>query len=112
MENNMDQLINRIRFLHFMSGVLVNQQADPICGHCKAFANTVRWTREGISREEAGSASGKLPDDILRLLSEAQRRMAGIVVPEDTVGQKKAGNCKMPEGVCFVKIPKSILERL
>jgi hypothetical protein len=111
-EARMEHLINRIRFFHFISGVLLNQQADPICGHCKAFANTVRWTREGISSEEAGSASGKLPAEVLRLLSEAQRRMAGIVVSEDTVGQKKAGNCKMPEGVCFVKIAKSILERL
>jgi hypothetical protein len=108
----MENLINRIRFLHFMSGVLVNQQADPVCGHCKAFANTVRWTREGISSEEASRASEKLTAEILRLLSEAQRRTAGIVVPEDTVGQKKTGNCRMPEGVCFVKIAKSILERL
>jgi hypothetical protein len=108
----MEHLINRIRFFHFIAGVLLNQQTDPICGHCKAFANTVRWTREGISSQEAGRASENLSDEVLRLLSESHRRVAGILVPEDTVGQKKAGNCKMPEGVCFVKIPKSILERL
>ncbi len=108
----MEHLINRVRFYHFISGVLLNQQADPVCGHCKAFVNTVRWTREGIASEEAGRDSQKFTTEILRLLSEAQRRTAGITVSENAVGQKKAGNCKLPEGVCFVKIPKSLLERL
>ena len=105
----MDQLINRIRFFHFISGVLINQSEDPVCGRCKAFANTVRWTREGISTLQG---NGEIPDQILRLLSDAQRMASGIVVPEDTVGQKKAGNCRMPQGVCFVKASKSILEKL
>jgi hypothetical protein len=108
----MENLINRVRFFNFISGVLLNQQADPICSHCKAFVNTVRWTREGISGEEASRDVEKMTAEILRLLSEAQRRTAGIAVSENAVGQKKAGNCKLPEGVCFVKIPKSLLERV
>lgn len=104
----MEQLVNRIRFFHFISGVLVSQQADPVCGRCKAFANTVRWTREGISGMEAVGLPGEIPG----LLSEAQRRMEDIAVPEDAVGQKRAGNCRMPQGVCFIKIPKSILEKI
>lgn len=110
----MEQLINRIRFFHFISGVLVSQQADPVCGHCKAFANTVRWTVEGISNLQAGEASekGRVPQEILLLLSEAGRKTADISVADDAVGQKKAGNCMMPKGLCFVKIPKSIMEKL
>lgn len=107
-------MINRIRFFHFISGVLDNRQEDPLCGHCKAFANTVRWTREGIFGSEISDASktGRLPDKIVELLSEAQRVSSGIMVSEDCTGQKKAGNCSMPPGVCFVKIPKSIMEKI
>lgn len=110
----MEDLINRIRFFHFISGLLANQQADPLCANCKAFANTARWTMEVMSGEEIRSAQerGKLPDQILGLLSEARRISSGIKVSEDSVGQKKAGNCRMPPGVCFVKIPKSIVEKI
>lgn len=106
----MEQLINRIRFFHLISGVLVSQQADPLCGRCKAFANTVMWAREGISKTRSDEI--KLPQDILMLLSEAERRTTAIIVPVDAMGQKKAGNCMMPKGICFVKIPKSIMEEL
>ena len=110
----MEQMINRIRFFHFISGVLANRGADPFCAQCKAFANTVKWTREGMSGEDIRSAQekGELPDEILELLSEAQRISSAIKVSEDSVGQKKAGNCAMPPGVCFVKIPKSIMEKI
>lgn len=108
----MEELINRIRFCHFISGVLLNQQADPICRQCKAFANTVRWTQEGISNDENAAASKQLPREILGLFFEARRRLSDFAVSEDAGGQKKAGNCKMPRGVCFVKIPKSVLEKM
>jgi hypothetical protein len=106
----MEKLISRIRYFHFISGVLVSQQADPLCSHCKAFANTVTWTREGISKTRPDGI--KIPQDILMLLSEAEQRTTAIIVPVDAMGQKKAGNCMMPKGVCFVKIPKSIMEKL
>ncbi|MBI5211742.1 MAG: hypothetical protein HY957_00020 [Nitrospirae bacterium] len=46
------------------------------------------------------------------ILSEAKKILTGLKIIEDAVGQKKAGNCKMPEGVCFVKLSKSILEKI
>jgi hypothetical protein len=53
-----------------------------------------------------------LPGDIMQLLEEASARIRAIRPSEDVVGQKKAGNCKMPEGVCFVKSSKAILNQL
>lgn len=110
----MEDLINRIRFFHYISGVLVKRQSDPLCGYCRAFANTVRWTGEGISNIESGEVlkEGAIPGGIIELLWEAKRMTSGISVPENTVGQKKEGNCRMPAGVCFVKISKSVLERI
>lgn len=100
---------NRIRYIHFMSGVLATQQADPLCCRCKAFANTVARTREALADCRP---DGDPPAEVRALLNEAGRRLDALRPPEDAVGQKKAGNCRLPEGVCFVKVPKKIGESL
>jgi hypothetical protein len=110
----MSHMVNRIRFYHFISGVLAVQQKDPLCGACKAFANTVSAVSESLSVPEGEhhGESAALSPDVAKLLEEARDRLAMISVPKDAVGQKKAGNCKMPEGVCFVKSSKAILNQL
>ncbi len=108
------EISNRIRFYYYISGVLANQQSDPLCRICKAFANSIRNTREDIEHFEKtheadmGSLSGELHD----LLSKAKKTLSELNPPLDAAGQKKAGNCKMPEGVCFVKSSKAILEKI
>jgi hypothetical protein len=44
------------------------------------------------------------------LLRDARTALALLNPPADAVGQKKEGNCKMPEGVCFVKLSKKIID--
>lgn len=104
----MDQVVNRIRFYHFMSGVLSGQQSDPLCSNCKAFTNTCSKMLEGMAGLE--KLPGDIPAGIMELLQVARARMAAIKVKEDAVGQKKTGNCKMPEGVCFIKRSKALLD--
>ena len=53
-----------------------------------------------------------LPAELTGLLEEAHARIYGIKPPEDAEGQKKAGNCKMPEGVCFVKLSKAVQDKI
>jgi hypothetical protein len=53
-----------------------------------------------------------LPGELLRLLEEARTGLEGIKPPENAVGQKKAGTCRMPEGVCFVKLSKLVWDKL
>lgn len=110
----MSFLINEIRYYHFISGVLVHQQTDPLCSKCKAFANTAERMKEGIS--SLGSVHKEkihaLSPDLLSMLKEARNRIELIKPPVDAVGQKKAGNCRMPEGVCFIKLPKAILDKI
>ena len=110
----MAELVNQIRYFHFISGVLEHQQADPLCSKCKAFANTLDRMKEGIVELESGHTERihTLPGELLRLLEEASARIDGIKPPEDAVGQKKAGNCKMPEGVCFIKLSKAVLDKI
>lgn len=114
MEAMMSDTGNRIRFYHFIAGVLENQQKDPLCSICKAFANTARAMNEGIcvlEREvEAGSSAHSA--DLRDMLAKTRKRLAAIKASENSIGQKKAGNCRMPEGVCFVKASKGIQERI
>lgn len=110
----MAELINEIRYYHFISGVLTHQQADPLCSKCKAFANTVEKMKAAISELESvhGEKMHTLPPDLLSMLEDARDRIERMKPPLDAVGQKKAGNCRMPEGVCFIKLPKAILDKI
>jgi hypothetical protein len=110
----MSTLSNQIRFYNFISGVFIEQQSDPLCQNCKAFANSVEGMKEGLS-ELKNLLRGKVGDiapEILPLLDNATIKINRINVPENAIGQKKAGRCGMPEGVCFIKIPKGIRERV
>jgi hypothetical protein len=110
----MAELINLIRFYHFIGGVLSHQQADPLCCKCRAFANTAKKMKEGLLELESvhSEALQEIQAEHLRMMVEAREKINCMKTPEDAVGQKKAGNCAMPEGVCFIKIPKSILDKI
>ena len=110
----MAELINQIRFYNFISGVLDNQQSDPLCSKCKAFANTAKRMKENLSELSSVNVENMhtLPGEMLHILEEAQERIGLIKIFEDAVGQKKAGNCRLPEGVCFVKASRALLEKV
>ena len=110
----MPELINQIRFYNFISGVLYQQQSDPLCSRCKAFANTAKKMKEDLSELQSVNAERMhiLPGEMLHILEEAQKRVLQIKIFEEAVGQKKAGNCRLPEGVCFVKLSKAVLDKI
>jgi len=110
----MSRLINQIRFYHYIAGVLTVQQADPLCGICKAYANTISAMREGFTELEKNHADtfGLLPADVVLLFEEARRSIMALRMPEGAEGQKKAGKCQMPEGVCFIKSSKAMLSKI
>jgi hypothetical protein len=109
--NIMQQLIDRIRFYHYIAGVLENQANDPLCSKCKACANTVKAMKEGLE-ELKGSKNESLPPEVIRMFEHAGTVINSIQRPENTEGQKKAGNCKMPKGVCFVKSSTALLKEI
>jgi hypothetical protein len=108
------ELANDIRYYHFISGVLSRQKADPFCGRCKAFANTVAAVREALKTFEIAHSGeiAALSQELRDLFAEAKRSLAELNPPADAIGQKKAGNCTLPQGVCFVKLSKAIIEKI
>ena len=110
----MSELTTLIRYYHFMAGVLSHQQSDPLCGNCKAFANTAGRMNESILELEILHAEElrTLQTKFLRMLEESREKIRMIKHPVDAVGQKKTGNCMMPKGVCFIKLPKMIMDKL
>jgi hypothetical protein len=114
MPNQHIDISNRIRFCRFFAGVLTHQRNDPLCGKCKAFANSTKYLRERLQEFTIARAGGMtdIPAELSALLEEAGKILSELNPPEDAVGQKKAGNCKMPEGVCFVKSSKKLSEKI
>ena len=107
-------LTNHIRFYHFISAVLENQQADPLCRECKALVNSVRAIREGLDiiKNEYSDELEAVPKETVYLYEEAITRIGLIKSSKKSEGQKSAGNCKMPKGVCFAKSSKGMLKSL
>ena len=108
------KILNHLRAHHYVAGVLASQQHDLFCGQCSAWNNTLNNTREALTQFEAEHAAvlHKLSPEAIALLTETRTSLAGLVNASNPAGQKKAGNCKLPEGVCFVKFSRSLLEKV
>jgi hypothetical protein len=108
------ELLNHLRAYHYLAGVLASQQHDLFCGQCSAWNNTLNNVREALTQFEAehGAELRDLSPEALSLLTGTRSRLAGLVNAANPAGQKKAGNCKLPEGVCFVKASRAILEKV
>ena len=106
-------LMNQARAYRFLLGVLTSQQKEPFCGQCSAWNNSLNNSREGLARFVAEHASelSALPE-AGRILAETRAALAALAGPAEPAGQKKAGNCKLPEGVCFVKASLALLQKV
>ena len=108
------EITNQVRGYAFFLNVIRGQQSDPFCRSCNAFVKTlaaVREDMEAFERQNAGAISA-LPSDPVRLFNDAKAGIASLRAPEQPQGQKKAGNCKLPEGVCFLKSSLALLQRI
>jgi hypothetical protein len=110
----MDFIANRIRTYSYLTGVFASQQRDPFCRQCKAMVNSVVSARDGLARFETDHAGQipLLPPDLRKHLADAKSALHGFVLPENAAGQKKAGNCKLPQGTCLIKASLAILQQL
>ncbi|OGW32999.1 MAG: hypothetical protein A2X58_12470 [Nitrospirae bacterium GWC2_56_14] len=108
------ELLNHLRAVHYLAGVLANQQYDLFCGRCSAWNNTLNNAREALKQFEADHAAElcDLSPEAAALLTATRSRLAGLANAAEPAGQKKAGNCKLPEGVCFVKASRALLEKV
>lgn len=107
-----DTPANSARAYAFLARMFRNQLNDPLCGKCKALVNSAASVREKLACFTAGADAGALSEEYGHLLTEAKKLLEGLDLPESASGQKKAGNCHLPQGVCFVKNSKAILDRI
>jgi hypothetical protein len=107
-----EDMINKMRGIHFVLGVLDNQQKDLFCGNCLSFAKTLESTDETFTKFAKFCTGEELPGVFCELLADARRKLDAIHVPEKPMGQKKEGNCKLPEGICFAKTAFVLCERV
>jgi len=108
------EIMNQVRGYSYLFIILKNQPADPFCRSCNAFIKTLAAVREGIEQFECqhGGDIGKMPKEFVELFSNAKNGIMQISQPESPVSQKKAGNCKLPEGVCFMKTSLTMLQKI
>ena len=108
------EVMNQARGYTYLFGLLKNQQADPYCRSCNSFINTLTAAREDLAKFEAQYAGEikNLPGEFAHVFAEAKSGIAAMKQPENPLGQKKLGNCKLPEGVCFTKSSLAILHKV
>ena len=107
-------IVNQLRAFHFLSGVLKNQQHDPLCGKCLAFEKVSETTMDNFIKCESDCRSKRehLSKELSDLFRRVYDQLASIQHSDDPIGQKKAGNCKVPEGVCFTKSAVALYENM
>lgn len=106
------ELMNQIRGYHFLLGVFRNQQTDPYCSVCSAFANTLRAVREDFTTFEfvQVDALKALTPEFGDMLAGTRAGLSTLQSPAEPSGQKKAGNCKLPQGICFIKASFALVQ--
>lgn len=99
---------NRIRGFAYMYRVLTSQKNDPFCPKCNSYATTLVSVKEAVSTFEE---EGSLDPVMSRLFFDARSGIMSLTAAENPLRQKKEGNCKLPEGVCFLKNSFAILQK-
>lgn len=109
--NHMPTII-RLRGYHFAVGTVVNQENDPLCCNCVAFAKTAQAIISSFIEFESAHAEErkKLPEEFSFLFDDVCDKLALIEQPEEPVRQKKEGKCKLPEGACYCKSALALIQ--
>lgn len=108
------EIVNQVRGYHFLLGVFKNQGKDPYCSVCSAFANTLRSAQDNLAKFESehAAALAALSPQFQSMLAETRGGLSSLPAPSAPTGQKKAGNCKLPQGVCFLKASFSLIQQI
>jgi len=97
------ELINRVRALHFIAGVLVNQQNDPRCAVCKSRVKVVEEAKEELEKLESNLANTAIPEPFERVYKRTKDLFSEIKVPENPIPQRKERRCFFADEDCLIK---------
>lgn len=108
-----EELINKLRGFHYALGILNNQQNDPLCCQCAAFARTSEAIIDGFLKFDSNHSSERknLPEEFSILFMDIRDKITIIEQPDEPLRQKKEGNCHLPKGVCFTKEITAFLQK-
>ena len=106
--------VNQSRAYTYLFGVLAMQQEDVLCRSCNSFVSTLTAAKDSLAAFESQNSGelAALPDDLARQFRAAKTGLLGLKMPAEPQGQKKSGNCKLPEGVCFLKSSLALLQKM
>lgn len=107
------EISNRIRGFHFLLGVFLYRRSDPFCAGCSGYASVLAATKEELERFERESKDS-LPTagpDLLRFFTGTRDGIAALHPSDYPQKQKKAGNCRLPEGACFLKSSLALIRK-
>lgn len=107
-------IANQVRGYSYLSSVLGNRANDPFCRSCNSFLSTLSTVNENMQKFEREHAAEieKLPDGFSLFFWTARSGINGLKQPDGPVAQKKAGNCKLPEGICFLKSALAFVQKI
>ncbi len=97
------EVINRVRSLHFIFGLLANQQSDPRCAVCKSRASVYEDVLEEWEELKRKLQERTVPEPFSRLLTRIEELLSALKMPKDPVPQRKEGKCFFAERKCLVK---------
>lgn len=102
-------VMNQVRGFLYVAGVLKSQTADSLCRECNSFATVHGALKDAVA---AFAPQTGASEEAAGLLARAKAAVAELRPPAQPKKQKKEGNCKLPEGVCFVKYSLGILQKV
>ncbi len=113
----MDELLkekgkNSLRGLSFVFGVLSYLESDPVCRNCSYFDESIDIAKDNFLSLEKSINGKHMSGEMRRMLSGIYSVLAGLNVPDNPKEQKKADNCKLPNGVCLAKSALAVYGRI
>lgn len=103
-----EEIINRIRGLGFMAGVLERQSQEPLCSSCISYAITLEESLDAASELKGAVFPDTLPAEFGSLFLGAFETITSLTIPAEPEKQRKSGRCHFPDKACFVKRARKV----
>jgi hypothetical protein len=105
--------INLLRGMGYLFGVLSYLQDEPLCSRCDLFVMGVEVSKKYfLALERSVNKNRDLPEEMRRLLLNIYAVFAELKIPDNSVRQKDAGNCRLSSGFCFAKSALTFYEKM
>lgn len=106
-------LVNKIRALYFIAGVLAHQERDPKCVSCKSRKEVAEEIKEEYEEIKGILEDEGISSDLFKnLFEQVGFILTSLKLPERPIPQRKEGGCHFPDKECLIKECLDIFEDL